>query len=160
MAWDHGSVILLIAGGVGLLALFRRLSRPIDAASLEPPTMSAIPIPAEDLEEQTPALRIGNHYFRSFDMQTGPPDPECFYDEIFIEFENPESGEKWTNSYFVGTPSGIAQIMREEGWDQMFGTDLLIVRRFDREQILRGILDHVQDRHEILPELPHDPHLG
>jgi hypothetical protein len=160
MALEHGSLILVIAGGLGLLALLRRLSRPMDAASLDAPTVTSVPLPAEDTEDENPALRIRNHYFRTFDTQTGPPDPECFYHEIFVEFENPESGEKWTNSYFVGTPSGIAQMMREEGWDRMFGTDLLIVRRFDREQILRGILDHIQDRYEILPEPPRDPHLG
>jgi hypothetical protein len=158
---DHtlGTVVLIV-GGIGLLALLRRLSRPVDAASIKPPRIPTLPLPvAADPDDQS-QLRIRNHYFRSFDSDTGPPDPECFYDELFLELENTESGDSWTNSYFVGTPGGIAQVMREEGWDEMFGTDLLIVRRFDRELILRSLLERIEEQYEIVPEPPRDPHLG
>ncbi len=158
---DHflGTAVL-IAGGIGLLALLRRLSRPVDAATLEPPQIQTLPIPAVNEPDDKPRLRIRNHYFRSFDSDTGPPDPECFFDELFVEIENPDSGGSWTISYFVGTPSGIAQVMREEGWDEMFGADLLIVRRFDRDLILRSLLERVAQQYEIAPEAPRDPHLG
>ena len=152
--------VVLVAGGVGLLALLRRLSRPVDGATLEAPTIPTLPLPAADQpDDDQPSLRIRNHYFRSFDSDTGPPDPECFYDELFLELENPAGGA-WTISYFVGTPSGIAQVMREEGWDEMFGIDLLIVRRFDRELILKSLLDRLEEQYEIAPEPPRDPHLG
>jgi hypothetical protein len=158
---DHSlSTLLLIGGGIGLLALLRRLSRPADAASVEPPTIPTLPLPVPEEPDDQSRLRIRNHYFRSFDSDTGPPDPECFYDELFLELENPESGDSWTSSYFVGTPSGIAQVMREEGWDEMFGTDLLIVRRFDRELILHSLLERIEEQYEIVPEPPRDPHLG
>ena len=98
--------------------------------------------------------------FGRLDTDTGPPDPECFYDELFLEIENPDSSDSWTTSYFVGTPSGLAQVMREEGWDEMFGADLLIVRRFDRDLILRSLLERVAEQHEIAPGAPRDPHLG
>jgi hypothetical protein len=159
---DHSlGTVVLLASGIGLLALLRRLSRPVDAASIERLTIPTLPLPAatEESDEQA-SLRIRKHYFRSFDSNTGPPDPECFYDELFVEIENPESGDSWTNSYFVGTPSGIGQVMREEGWDEMFGTDLLIVRRFDRELILRSLLERIQEQYEVVPEPPRDPHLG
>jgi hypothetical protein len=152
--------VVLIAGGIGLLALLRRLSRPVDAASLPPPAIPTLPLAAAEEPENEPRLRICQHYFRSFDSETGPPDPEGFYDELFVELEDSDTGASWTNSYFVGTPSGIAQVMREEGWDEMFGTDLLIVRRFDRDLILRSLLEHMQEQHEILPEPSGDPHLG
>ncbi|MFZ3211623.1 MAG: hypothetical protein WA188_08915 [Terriglobales bacterium] len=152
--------VMLVAGGVGLLALLRRLSRPVDAASLEAPTIPTLPLPAaEEPEDDQARLRIRNHYFRSFDSDAGPPDPECFYDELFLEVENP-AGDSWTVSYFVGTPSGIAQVMREESWDEMFGIDLLIVRRFDRELILKSLLERFEEGYEIAPEPPRDPHLG
>jgi len=60
----------------------------------------------------------------------------------------------------VGTPSGIAQVMREESWDYMFGIDLLIVRRSDRDLILRELLERVSEQYEVAPEAPRDPHLG
>jgi len=159
---DHSlGAVVLIAGGIGLLALLRRLSRPVDAATLEAPKISALPLPAaEEPDDDQPRLRIRQHYFRSFDSDTGPPDPECFYDELFVELEDTHTGNSWTISYFVGTPSGIAQVMREEGWDEMFGADLLIVRRFDRELILRSLLGRLQEQYEIAPEPPRDLHLG
>jgi hypothetical protein len=152
--------VALIAGGVGLLVLLRRLSRPLDAASLEPAKIPTVPLPAAEEWKDQSRLRIRQHYFRSFDPEPGPPDPECFYDEIFVELEDPDSGACWTDSYFVATASGIAQVMREEGWDEMFGTDLLIVRRFDRELILRSLLERAAEQYEIAPHSPRDPHLG
>jgi len=158
---DHSlGTVALIAGGIGLLVLLRRLSRPVDAASIEPAKIPTLPIPNMEGREDQPGLRIRNHYFRNFDTDTGPPDPECFYDELFLEIENPDSGDSWTTSYFVGTPSGLAQVMREEGWDEMFGADLLIVRRFDRDLILRSLLERVAEQYEIAPGAPRDPHLG
>jgi len=155
------TAVLLVAGGVGLLALLRRLSRPGEVASLNATPAAPVPFPTTDQPDDRPRLRIRDHYFRSFDSDPGPPDPECFHDEIFLELENPESGNSWTNSYFVGTPSGIAQLMREEGWDEMFGTDLLIVRRFDRELILQSLLERIHEQYEIrLEPPPGDPHLG
>jgi len=159
---DHSlDTVVLIAGGIGLLVLLRRLSRRVDAATIEPPSISTLPLPAaEEPGEDQSRLRIRNHYFRSFDSDTGPPNPEAFYDELFVELEDTNTGGSWTISYFVGTPSGIAQVMREEGWDEMFGTDLLIVRRFDRDLILRSLLERLEEQYEIAPEPPHDPHLG
>jgi hypothetical protein len=145
--------VVLVAGGAGLLALLRRLTQPVDAASLDAPAAAAVPCPAASEPDQ-PRLRIRNHYFRTFDSDPGPPDPECFHDEIFLELESPTSGSSWTASYFVGTPSGIAQLMREEGWDEMFATDLLIVGRFDRELILRSLLERIEEQYEIVPEPP------
>lgn len=152
--------VVLVAGGACLLALLRRLSRPADAASLDAPIVPPpLPFPADEPDDDQSRLRVRNHYFRSFDSDTGPPEPECFYDELFLELENP-AGDAWTISYFVGTPNGIAQVMWEEGWDEMFGIDLLIVRRFDRELILKSLLERLEEQHEIAPEPPRDPHLG
>jgi len=148
--------VVLIAGGIGLLVLLRRLSRPVDAATIEPAKIP--PFPAAHPHDK-PHLRIRQHYFRSFESETGPPDSECFYDELFVEIEHPD-GDSWTISYFVGTPSGIAQVMREEGWDHITGTDLLIVRRFDRDLILHSLLERVAKQYEIASEVPRDPHLG
>ncbi len=160
---DHSllTVVLLIAGGAGLLSLLRRLSRPVDASNLEAPNIAGVlPSVHAAQEKIEPQLRIRNHYFRTFDFESGPPNPQCFYDELFVELENPSSGDTWTQSLLVATPSGIEQVMREERWDYMYGIDLLIVRTYDRELILTSLLDHLEERYEIAPELPRDPHLG
>ncbi|HYA95951.1 MAG TPA: hypothetical protein VEC95_06730 [Terriglobales bacterium] len=152
--------VTLIAAGAGVLLLLRRLSRPVEAAMLETPAIQTLPVAAAAEPEGGPRLRIRNHYFRSFDTETGPPDPDCFYDELFLDVTQPDSGDSWTVSFYVGTPSGIAQVMREESWDYMFSIDLLIVRRFDRDLILRELLERVFEQYEVAPEAPRDPHLG
>ena len=157
---DNLGAAALIAGGVGLFLALRRLSRPVDAATVEPANAPVVPPAIEDEPPTRGGLLVRNHHFRSFDSDAGPPDPECFHDEVFLELENPQTGASWTNSYFVGTPSGIAQLMQEEGWDEMYGTDLLIVRRFDRELILRSLLERVNEQYEIAPEPPRDRYLG
>jgi hypothetical protein len=158
---DHSlGTLALVAGGIGLFVLLRRLARPQEAATLEVPQLPALPLPAAKQPERAPRLRIRNHYFRGFDSDTGPPDPECFYDELFLELERSDSDIPWTVSYYVGTPSGMAQVMREESWDYMLGIDLLIVRRYDRELILRALLERVSEQHEIAPGARRDPHLG
>jgi len=152
--------VTLVAGGAGVLLLLRRLSRPVEAATLEVPSIQTLPVPAAAEPDGELRLRIRNHYFRSFDSDVGPPDPESFYDELFLDVESSDSDNSWTVSYYVGTPSGIAQVMREESWDYMFGIDLLIVRRYDRELILRELLERVSEQYEVAPEAPRDPHLG
>ena len=152
--------VTLVAGGAGVLLLLRRLSRPVEAATLEVPPIQTLPVPAAAEPDGGPRLRIRNHYFRTFDTEAGPPDPECFYDELFLDVTQPDSADSWTVSFYVGTPSGIAEVMREESWDYMFGIDLLIVRRYDRDLILRELLERVSEQYEVAPEAPRDPHLG
>lgn len=129
--------------------LLRRLSQPREVTREGP----SVTIDGDSVTEPRPArLEIKNCSFRQIDVDSGPADPDCFYDELFVDFRDPDSGYTFKQSYFVATPTGVAQIMKEERWDHMFGTDLLIVPRFDRRVILAAVLEHEQERHEILPE--------
>jgi hypothetical protein len=147
---------LLIFLALLLLAylLLRRLSRPQEITR-EPPytVIDADSIPDDDeAEARTSPLQIRDFGFRQIDSVAGPPDPNCFYDELLVELYDPNSGREWRNSYMVATPAGIAKIMKEEGWEHMFGHELLIVQRFDMKGIRDAVLGHGEERFDLLPE--------
>jgi hypothetical protein len=98
-------------------------------------------------------LQVTRYYFRQTDATTGPADPFVFYDELFVDLLDPESNQKFQNSMHVCTPRGLEQAMKEEGWDTVIGTELLIVRRYDLQQILDGALDHLAEIYEVRAQI-------
>jgi hypothetical protein len=98
-------------------------------------------------------LQVTRYYFRETDTATGPPDPAVFYDELFVDLVDPESNQKFQNSMHVCTPRGLEQAMKDEGWDTVIGTELLIVRRYDLQAILGGALDHLAEIYEVRAQI-------
>ena len=94
-------------------------------------------------------LILSRYYFRETDAETGPPDAADFYDELFIDLRDSESEQTWQNTIHVATPRGLERIMAAERWDSVIGTELLIVRRYDRETILRTAIEHLQEIYEV-----------
>ena len=93
-------------------------------------------------------LTVNRYYFRQTDMEAGPPDPADFYDELFVDLSDPGSEQTWQNSIHVATLRGLDRVMQEEGWDSVIGTELLIVRRYDFDIILRAAIEHLQEIYE------------
>lgn len=85
---------------------------------------------------------ILNYYFRDTDLVAGPPDPEAFYDELFLDLEHPETGHRWTATFNVATPQGLARVMAEDRTRYLFGEGTIIVDRFDLANILRAVMEH------------------
>jgi hypothetical protein len=83
-----------------------------------------------------------NYFFRETDLTTGPRDPEDFYDELFIEWEHPETGYRWRTSFHVTTPKGMVRVMAEERTDFLYGDFTIIVRRYELKTVLRAVLEH------------------
>jgi hypothetical protein len=104
--------------------------------------------PAPESLRTRGALSVSRYYFRETDLETGPADPADFYDELFIELREADSGQTWQNSIHVATPRALDRVMAEENWDSVIGTELLIVRRYDRETILHGALNHLEELYE------------
>ncbi len=98
-------------------------------------------------------LLVTRYYFRETDLDTGPPDPADFYDELFIDLRDTGSGQVWQNSIHVATPRALDRVMQAEGWDSIIGTELLIVRRYDLETILNGAVEHLQQIYEVQVQL-------
>jgi hypothetical protein len=168
-------VALVVACAFALFALSRWLSRHVEhnqttsslLASSEPPFKRApavmpkvgrelpFPFDVRVLEVELEAKygpdffrpKILNYYFGHMDIETGPTDPADFYDEFYIEFENPTEDYRWTTSYWVTTPAGLARQMDEERTNAIWGYGTLTVRRYNLETILRVILeDYAESR--------------
>ncbi|MFB3813310.1 MAG: hypothetical protein ACE14L_04290 [Terriglobales bacterium] len=98
-------------------------------------------------------LVVSRYYFRQTDIETGPSDAADFYDELFIDLRDPDSGQTWQNSIHVATPRALDRVMQEEQWDSVIGTELLIVRRYDLQKILDGAIEHLQQLYEVQVQL-------
>ena len=98
-------------------------------------------------------LQLTRYYFRQTPLDTGPPDRDVFYDEFFIDLKDPESGQTWQNTIHVATPRGLERFMVEEHWDSVIGTELLIVRKYDLDAILKGSVEHLEEIYEVQLEL-------
>ena len=98
-------------------------------------------------------LVVSRYYFRDTDTEGGPSDPTDFYDELFIDLRDPKSEQTWQNSIHVATPKALDRVMVEEHWDSVIGTELLIVRHYDLNTILRGAIDHLQEIYEAQVQL-------
>jgi hypothetical protein len=99
------------------------------------------------------SLAVSRYYFSQTDIETGPPDVADFYDELFVDLRDTDSGQIWQNSMHVATLRGLERVMTEEHWDSVIGTELLIVRRYDRDTILHGAIDHLQEIYEARIQL-------
>jgi hypothetical protein len=110
-------------------------SAPIDMMHGDSPAANA----AED-EDSAPNIAIKTYNFRTFDADTGPPDPNTFYDELIVELYDEKTGRVWITSYFITTPSGLSKLMRDEHWNAMFTDNHIVVPRYDRDAVLDAIL--------------------
>ena len=103
---------------------------------------------AEHLNSPKTDLVVSRYYFRQTEIGKVPADPTDFYDELFIDLQDPVSGQTWQNSIHVATPHALDRVMVEEQWDSVIGTELLIVRRYDLDTILHGAIEHLQELYE------------
>lgn len=91
--------------------------------------------------------KVLNYYFSNLDLKTGPDNPRVFCDQLFVQFEAPETGASWTNEYTVATPFGLQELMDGTGQNLAFDGTMVIVPRWDMGLILRTVLDDVIDKY-------------
>lgn len=148
-----GAIVLLL---VLRRIVYRRAENPSEQVRYMIRSSDA-PSTAQELGAKS-GLQISRCYFRNTDIAHGPPDRDVFYDELFIDLKDPESGQTWENSIHVATPRGLERAMLEEHWESVIGTELLIVRRYDLQTVLNGAVDHLQEIYEVqLQFLNHPP---
>ena len=88
-----------------------------------------------------------NYYFSNLDLQTGPENPRSFCDQLFVQFEAPETGERWTNEYVVATPFGLQDLTDQTGQNLTFNGTIIIVPRWSMAEILKTVLDDVMEKY-------------
>jgi len=93
-------------------------------------------------------VRVMQFNFAHFDAFPGPPDPECFADELILELYEPTTDFRWTVTYVVATPPGIRKFMDDEQWTFFYATEIFIVRRYDLEAIRRAVYGRIKEIHD------------
>ncbi len=94
-------------------------------------------------------VRVLNLYFAGFDLESGPPNPDEFCDELFIELHDPDTAHRWTQSYLVASPRGLARTLEERGWDCLFADSIVVFRRYDAQEIRRTLLEHIAEEQKL-----------
>jgi hypothetical protein len=120
-------------------------STPINMAQSEPSIYTG-----EELEDHAAAnVAIKSFNFRTFDADTGPPDHNCFYDELILELYDENTGRVWLTSYYVATPAGLAKFMKDENWKAMFADSHIVVPSYDRASLVDAILRQLNGAWEV-----------
>ena len=97
-------------------------------------------------------IRIQKFFFKKFDAVPGPAEPEVFADELHVELYDPDSGHYWWQSYFVATPKGLERILREKAWRYLHAPQMLVVPRYDLEEIRRAVVNRIMADHEYFKD--------
>lgn len=168
---DAVKLLLLVAIGGGLLALARWSSRLGGTRSSDLPANLPTPDPrdlmrdavsnpkvwppsAEEVAASLPfdpllgKIQIRKLYFDKTDIIPGPEDPEVFAEELHIELYNPDSGHSWWQSYFVATPQGLENVLREKHWRYLHAPGILVFPRYDLEEIRRAVVSRILADHD------------
>ena len=168
---DVLKVLLIILFGAGLLALGRWSSslgattqdHPLniptpDASEALPSHSAAVPELGpgpEDIAASFPfdaslgKIRITKFFFLKVDAIPGPENSRAFADELTVELYDPDSGDKWWQSYFVATPEGLANLLRERSWKFLYSPNVLVFPEYDLEEIRRAVVSRIKADHDF-----------
>jgi hypothetical protein len=85
-----------------------------------------------------------NYHFSKTDLKTGPPDAAAFYDDFFLQAQDPESQYVWNYKYLVATPSGLQKLMSDERYASLYFDDpVIVVSRWDLRLILSTVVEEI-----------------
>lgn len=94
-------------------------------------------------------IRITKFFFEKLDAIPGPSDPAVFADNLNVELYDPNSDHKWWQSYLVASPQGLAQILREHSWKYLYVNEVLVLPRYDLEEIRRAVVSRIIETNEF-----------
>jgi hypothetical protein len=85
-----------------------------------------------------------NYHFQTIDLVTGPTDPSCFYDHLYIQTRDLDDGIPWTNKFTVATPAGLERVMKEEALAALYlDSETIIVPKWNLEAIMGAMVQQV-----------------
>jgi hypothetical protein len=89
--------------------------------------------------------------FKSFDIETGPPDHESFCDEVSINLNYRGGVMPW--NYTVATPKGIESKIRGSNWKSAFlPQQVMVVPYWDHNMITADLVGRIRMELEAVPE--------
>jgi hypothetical protein len=97
-------------------------------------------------------IRLKKFFFEKVDAIPGPADLNVFADELHVQLYDPDSGHWWWQSYFVATPQGLAQILRDKSWKYLHAPEILVLPRYDLEEIRRAVVSRIMADHEYFKD--------
>ena len=107
-----------------------------------------IAVPPRALREDGTYNRpeIKNYFFGRIDLVRGPEDPKAFCDEFTIQFEIPETSQKWFAQYTVATPAGLEKFLNsQKSGAVMMEHTVIIVPKWDLAAVLQAIVDAMME---------------
>ena len=114
----------------------------------EPPTHG------DDLQPRN--IQITNWSFATFEVATGPPDGNCFAEDLWVGLQDNSSGHNWKQTYFVATPAGLQQTLHENKSKFLFVPKVLIMDRYDAKELRTAVLQDLaameKERGDVLPD--------
>jgi len=93
-------------------------------------------------------IQITKFFFKKLDAIPGPPDPLTFADELTVELYDPDSDHRWWQSYFVATPQGLSEILRDKSWKYLYAAEILVVPKYDLQEIRRAVVSRIVEANE------------
>jgi hypothetical protein len=93
-------------------------------------------------------IQITKFFFKKLDAIPGPPDPWNFADELTVELYDPDSDHKWLQSYFVASPQGLGQVLRDKSWKYLYAAEILVFPKYDLEEIRRAVVSRFVETNE------------
>ena len=97
-------------------------------------------------------IQIKKFFFKKVDAIPGPDDPDVFADELQLQLYDPDSDHGWWQSYFVATPQGLGTILREKSWRYLYAPEMIVVPRYDLEEIRRAVVSRIMADHEFFKD--------
>lgn len=141
-------VILFVGAFVIFILWLRSESRvappaePFIPPDPEPQAADSRPyeLPDEPANQAEGLLKITTYSFAKIDWRVGPTDPNVVLDELTVEYLDRRTGEKWSTSYTVATPQGIAAELERSGKRCFIqNSPLFFFQRYDLDVILAEI---------------------
>jgi hypothetical protein len=102
--------------------------------------------PVRQLEDGTyNRPRIINYFFLKTDLLRGPADPDCLFDELRVETEDPGNRYPLTYVYTVATVSGVRDVMEREKLSSLYleRNPVVIIPRWDLRLILETVMNEI-----------------
>jgi hypothetical protein len=69
-----------------------------------------------------------------------------------VELYDADSGHKWWQSYFVATPEGLANVLRDQSWKFLYAPQTLVLRQYDLEKIRRAVVSRIKADHDFFSD--------